>query len=682
MSKRILIAVAAFAVACIIGSKASAAEPTKNNAAEFQHATAAYNNGRFTQAIQQYKNSAEEHNGQAILDLAVIFKDLGYYDQAINVLPRSSQDARVLSLLGRIFYLNHQPEEAIAVLKKVLSISSNDIEAKITLGLLFKELQMDEEAKKYFNQALAQNSNNVIARLSLADLYYQRKKLSAAVSEYQAVSLLDASMVGIQKVIGEISFLMGNFEEAYRAYQKVQATEAKNPFVTQRIKEISARLGKEYFQKEREKTLSKRAQKSVRVEPFPEVKNIAHVRIGIVRKEPSIGLKCSVPFEMHTKFSQARVLGGSANESFRLALNPQGKLVLYGFNAESLVVDEPLIITPLAKQGTISVFNVKFGGDNYWSGRQDRSYRGEFEISVEDQSKGLKIVNIVNLEEYLYGVVPSEMPAQWPKEALKAQAVAARSEIMAKLGRHKSEGFDFCAEVHCQVYSGVEVETFATNTAVDETRGVIMVSRGKPIDAIYSSNCGGHTQDNIFGECKSIPYLKAKADSSGRLGLVFPLGPYAFEQWLKNPPAGIFCDLSGEAKSSNFRWVRIYSAHEMNELLKKIADFGEIKKILVLKRQRSGHISALKIVGSKQSYVLEKELNIRKALGNLRSSMCKVEVKYSAQKAPEQFIFFGGGWGHGVGMCQSGASGMASLGKPYKEILGHYYSDVEFKNIY
>jgi len=294
----------------------------------------------------------------------------------------------------------------------------------------------------------------------------------------------------------------------------------------------------------------------------------------------------------------------------------------------------------------------------------------------------LKVINIVNLEEYLYGVVPSEMPAQWSKEALKAQAVAARSEVMAKLGRHKAEGFDFCAEVHCQVYSGVESETFTTNAAVDETRGVIMISDNKPIDAIYSSNCGGHTQENIFGEGQRVSYLKAKVDSLVNQELVFPLSPYAFEEWLKNPPTGILCDLSQAPKSSNFRWVRIYSVNELDALLKNIADFGEIKKIIVLKRQSSGHISALKIVGSKQSYILEKELNIRKALGNLRSSMFKIEVKNSAKNSPEQFIFFGGGWGHGVGMCQSGASAMANLGKTYKEILEHYYSDVEFKTIY
>jgi SpoIID/LytB domain protein len=274
------------------------------------------------------------------------------------------------------------------------------------------------------------------------------------------------------------------------------------------------------------------------------------------------------------------------------------------------------------------------------------------------------------------------MPSDWPFEALKAQAVAARSEAMVKLGRHKNEGFDFCSEVHCQVYSGVENETEITNQAVDNTRGIIMTYAGKVVDAVYSGNCGGHTQNNIFGDAKDIAYLKGRPDRVENIDLNFPLSPLELEYWFKEPLKAILCDIPEYSKNSNFRWVRIYSAEEVKEMLRHTASLGDINKIIVVRRQKSGHISAIKISGTKSSCIIEKELNIRKALGNLRSSMFKIEIKYGADKKPQQFIFYGGGWGHGVGMCQAGACGLAQRGRDYQEILKHYYQGVRFKKVY
>ncbi|HOU37210.1 MAG TPA: hypothetical protein PK562_08085, partial [Candidatus Omnitrophota bacterium] len=152
-------------------------------------------------------------------------------------------------------------------------------------------------------------------------------------------------------------------------------------------------------------------------------------------------------------------------------------------------------------------------------------------------------------------------------------------------------------------------------------------------------------------------------------GLTFPLDPVGLEQWLKSPPEGILCDIPEFARSSNFRWVRVFSSSEMDALASKLGDIGKVSKIVVTRRNASGHIGSLKLVGSRSSYLIEKELNIRKALGDLRSSMFKVEIRYDRDRNPLQFVFYGGGWGHGVGMCQAGACGMAKKGKSYKDIL-------------
>ncbi|MCX5707526.1 MAG: SpoIID/LytB domain-containing protein [Candidatus Omnitrophica bacterium] len=345
-----------------------------------------------------------------------------------------------------------------------------------------------------------------------------------------------------------------------------------------------------------------------------------------------------------------------------------------------MVVDEPVVVRPEKPEGTVTLFDVKFGSNNFWSSAEDRSYRGEMELSIDNGI--IKIINVLSVEEYLYGVVPAEMPTNWPQEALKAQAVAARSETVAKLGRHRSDGFDLCAEVHCQVYSGVEKETELGNMAVDSTRGMILEYNSKAVDAIYSSNCGGHTQDNIFGDKEAVAYFTGIEDMDETRKPVFPLSPFEMESWLKDPPAGIYCNIPEYSKLSGFRWIRIYSAQQLRKMIDNFSAVGEIKRIVVTRRNPSGHVDKLKIVGLDSSCVIEKELNIRKVLGNLRSSMFKVETKYGKNHAPKDFIFYGGGWGHGVGMCQAGSCGMSKLGKSYQEILRHYFSRAHLKKIY
>ena len=220
------------------------------------------------------------------------------------------------------------------------------------------------------------------------------------------------------------------------------------------------------------------------------------------------------------------------------------------------------------------------------------------------------------------------------------------------------------------------------NKYVDEAQGLIMTSDGKPIDALYSSSCGGHTQNNIFGERKEISYLRGSPDyESGKKN--FPLAPYFLDQWLRFPDEDILlCSLKGVIPRGQFRWVRTYSVDEMNMMANKLVDIGAVKEIIILKRETSGHISSLKIIGTKSSVIVDKELPIRKALGNLRSSLFKLELKKSKDGAIEEFIFFGGGWGHGVGMCQSGACGLAKAGKNFQEILRRYFDGVKLEKIY
>jgi stage II sporulation protein D len=650
----------------------------QNNPAEI------YNNNKFNSAIKMYRSAADRNEITGYLNLAAIFKDMASYEPGIKVLNSArikfKDDFRLLGYLGRMYYLNGQFEQSISVLSQLSRIKPNNREVLITLGLCYQEKGSDDTALEYFQKALDLDKDNVIVRLSLADIYYRQNKLEESAKEYKALSFIDASIGQIYEYWADILFKIKNYKEALKLYEKITFMEPQNKNAQEKLGTIRDKLGKEYFEKEKVKKEVSRGRKLVFVKPLAKIKNAASVRIGLVRTDGSAQFKCSTDFNVKTKSGRILVGEGLAGQSYTILQSAASRLLITGGKSENIVVDESVVIRPAKPEGTVTLFDVKFGSDNFWSSAEDRSYRGEMELGIDNGI--IEIINVLNVEEYLYGVVPAEMPSNWPLEALKTQAVSARSETMAKLGRHKSDGFDLCAEVHCQVYSGVEKETELGNMAVDSTRGIILEYNSKPVDAIYSSNCGGHTQDNIFGDKEAVAYFTGVEDMDEKQKLVFPLSPFEMESWLKDPPSGIYCNVPEYSKLSAFRWIRIYSPQQLRQMLDNFSPVGEIKRVIVAKRNPSGHVDKLKIVGQDSSCVIEKEFNIRKVLGNLRSSMFKVETRYGKDRLPKEFIFYGGGWGHGVGMCQAGACGMAKSGKSYQEILRHYFSRAQLKKIY
>ena len=590
---------------------------------------AIYNNGEFNSAIRIYRGIADKDEINGYLNLAAIFKDMARYELGIKVLnaagSKFKNDFRLLGYLGRMYYLNGQFDESISVLERLSRNKPKDREALITLGLCFQEKGNDSKAQEYFVKALELDKDNVIARLSLADLYYRQNKLEKSAQEYKTLSFIDASINQIYEYWADIMFKIENYKEALRLYEKITFIEPQNKNARDKLEIVRSKLGKDYFEREKAERKVVKKGKLVFVKPVPKIKKSVTVRIGLVRTDGSAEFKCSTNFSVKTKSGNIPVGQGTAGQIYTVLQSGANRLLISSGKFENIVVDESVVIKPVKPEGTVTLFEVKFGSNNFWSSAEDRSYRGEMELSVD--AGIIKLVNVLGLEEYLYGVVPSEMPTSWPQEALKAQAVAARSESIAKLGRHRSDGFDLCADVHCQVYSGVEKETELGNMAVDSTRGVILEYDSKAVDAVYSSNCGGHTQGNIFGNGQALGYFTGIEDRGEDHKMVFPLSPFEMESWLKDPPLGIYCNIPEYTKFSNFRWVRIYTAAQLRQMVDNVSGVGEIRKIIVLKRNPSGHIDKLKIVGSETSCVIEKELNIRKALGNLRSSMFKVEIR-------------------------------------------------------
>ncbi|MGB3613180.1 MAG: SpoIID/LytB domain-containing protein [Elainellaceae cyanobacterium] len=348
------------------------------------------------------------------------------------------------------------------------------------------------------------------------------------------------------------------------------------------------------------------------------------------------------------------VMGGTAAKAdsaqaeleMRVAIEEQVPSVVVGSSTRALLLDgdgEAIAQIPAggavvaeAESRGISIhswqddaFWIQPEGDGYvYIG--DSWYRGRTQVVAT--ASGLTAVNHVDLEDYLYSVVASEMPTSWPAAALEAQAVAARSYALHQRQHRGNPIFDVGDTTSWQVYKGVAQEAPSVLAAVDNTQGQVLVHNGRIIEAVFHSSSGGRTENVEDVWSSAIPYLRGVAD---------------FDQ-----------------AAPVFSWSEQISA---NDLQAKIPGLGNIISLTPERVTSSGRISTIQVVGDAGRRSM-KGSELRSLLG-LRSTLFEVRPQGGA------FTFNGRGFGHGVGMSQWGARGLAGQGYSYDSILGHYYQD-------
>lgn len=276
-----------------------------------------------------------------------------------------------------------------------------------------------------------------------------------------------------------------------------------------------------------------------------------------------------------------------------------------------------------------------------------RPYRGLLELRRTPSGR-LTVINEIDLEEYLYGVLKMEVDSGWPADALRAQAVAARTLALYSLNRFASEGYDVRATTDTQVYGGVTAEDPRTTTAVDETRGEVMTYQGRPIFAAYHSDSGGYTESSEFVWGGRYPYLKGVPD------------PYS-------------------TGAPNHEWIVRMDLRAFEDRLRQAGRMvSDISGIDVTEVTPSGRVGTVRITGA-HGVLMLKGNDLRAILGAdlLRSTLFIVRLGPDEQPMVE---FLGRGSGHGVGLSQWGARGMAAAGRTYKEILQYYYAGVEIED--
>jgi SpoIID/LytB domain protein len=346
--------------------------------------------------------------------------------------------------------------------------------------------------------------------------------------------------------------------------------------------------------------------------------------------------------------------------------------------------------------GQIILHDSPVGRTFHWEHREKLSFRGTVEFLLGNDGK-LLAINELPVEEYLVSVNSSEMDARCPVELLKAQTVAARATILATAGKHhRQEPFDLCNGDHCQCYYGVVREGPASRKAMEETRGEVLISGDQVCDARYSKVCGGIIEAYEHAwRGGPISYMPSGVDAPSKEAAAgfYPIdSEEKARQWIEATPEA-YCnpdvlDLPDYLSYARqyYRWKIPYDRMQLEEIIarksgKKIGTLTDLKP---LARGESGRISRLAVVGSEGTLVLESELEIRRILSesHLYSSCFVVDYDRAPDGQIEKIILRGAGWGHGVGLCQVGATMMAVRGIEYDQILFHYYPNSELKNIF
>ena len=399
-----------------------------------------------------------------------------------------------------------------------------------------------------------------------------------------------------------------------------------------------------------------------------------------------------------------------------------GEVVLTGKDGREVARGPEIRLEPEG-DATFTLRGVTIGINFHWERKEDQTFEGGLRL-LPGADGTVTAINDVGVEQYLKSVISSEMSAQAPLELLRAHAITSRSWLVAMLERQrrfKHAGtparrgreteaevvrwydredhklYDVCADDHCQRYQGItKIISPAAEEAVQGTRGVFLVHGGEICDARYSKSCGGRSE--VFAsawEDVSIPYLPTVSDAAVEHPLIST--EEAAERWMRSSPEA-YCNTtdgnilrqvlpSFDQETTDFyRWTVTYTQEELAALLRKRSgvDFGEVCRLEPLQRGPSGRIVRLRIVGSRRTMVVGKELEIRRWLSpsHLYSSAFVVRAEGGTQGVPGKFTLHGAGWGHGVGFCQIGAAVMAAKGFPAESIVRHYFRGAELKKAY
>lgn len=389
--------------------------------------------------------------------------------------------------------------------------------------------------------------------------------------------------------------------------------------------------------------------------PLPTLEPV--VRVGIAVDTVQVTLGASGEYEVFDAVNYRVIHRLPGSQQVVVRADPSGLRV--GSGGMETQAGGLITVRAISRDGLVTI-----GG---------RPYRGDVVVQATPSGR-LTVINRVDMEAYLLGVVPLEIGRVGPEllEAAKAQAVAARTYAIAYLGRRDDLGFDVFATVEDQVYGGASGEHDPVSRAVRETAGEILIYDGRPIEAYYHSSCAGRTAaiEEVWPEPPQ-PYLVSIED-------VDPVTGQAYD-----------------VTSSRFRWTvrwpadslrRIFNRTLADSLPAGVTDVGEIRDIQTLELTPSGRIARMRITTANATFEVGRDrirwIFLTPEGPILNSSRFQVTLVRDESGRVTEVVADGMGWGHGIGMCQVGAMGRARAGQGYQQILQAYYPSTQLVPLY
>jgi SpoIID/LytB domain protein len=636
-----------------------------------------------------------------------------------------------------------RPEKAVDWSRRAATLEPT-AENELGLGWALLRADRSTEAAAAFEAALARDPDDAHAELGAG-----RAELALGQAAEAAVHFRLAAVDPLQQTLAD--FYLGRAEEALGDSEAAAAAYRRAVVADSYFNEGRAPLSREYVKLKRYDEAWRQLQRLYDAEPgrrltralldgvrpmlsraasagapasgpvaapssesesdakIPKIRvGIGTTALGHPRARTSVTVRGAGAWRMFD--AKGRTLAvAAAQESWTLRIvaaqgsgrhRKKARVVLRGPDGRERPAADTVLLKPDdAARGALRLEDDPNRGGSLGAGR---SLRGDVEVALIDHRRGLRLVNVLDLEDYVQGVVGAEMPPNAPFEALKAQALVARTHALyiQKISkRHRRDGYDVCDGEHCQVYAGLRVESELTRAAVAQTRARVALYHGEIAHLIYSANCGGWAQSGRDIGWGDVPYWSRRSDSE--VPQTPPDSPSALRRFLTTWPDA-YCRPSEDNFPSHSRWARVVPAADLEEKLNRKSRIGKLKGLRVLRRDPTGHVEALLILGSRCNATLKDEYEIRGLLGvgSLRSTLFVVDTEYrrelppapkkrrgaaakiASTLTPDAFVFRGGGWGHAVGMCQSGAIGRAFAGEDCETIVKAYFSGVALSRLH
>ncbi len=557
---------------------------------------------------------------------------------------------------------------------KQLENSFFDYPEDVVKNLILFEFYLDRNelsvALQYAQQLQPFYPINQLVNFRLGKKYFDEKKFEESTIWFEHCIKNDSQFHEARKFLAKNLYNLARYKEAYRHYnvlswfkpdkEDLVVLEYLSSYVNQKPSQLQIQFSS--------------------ITTTTEILNTPYIQVGISTKDNGKILRIdAVKFYVSDKFvilddKDEKILeceGGTENEW----------TVVYRERIKSICIISPYLnkeyrkkskfitIKPVSNNATIVVKEYKWFKSVF---PINKEFRGVLVIKqFQDQ---IIVTNKLFLEEYLYSVVTKEIGKDKPEEALKTQAVVARTLALFRKYNNVHKHFDVCWGQHCQVYDGVKSESTSTIKAVKDTIGEVVVYNDKLVHPFFHANCGGITSSGeIFGVYKE--YLASVCE-------VINTKTYEIQNlyyWYLFPP-DIYCKQSTFVHAGFSRWCRVVEQQMLSKYLNEKYKIGKLNSIEILTRLPNGYITKIKLCGSNKNKILTKEHMIRNIVpyGPLRSTSFFIEYNENTKC----YYFWGGGWGHGVGMCQSGVCNLAEQKENYVNIIKHYYPTTEVKKIY